>query len=101
MGGRWLEAIPCAQLGTMLDNQTFRIASSLRLGLPISEPYSCAKCGLRVNATAEHGLQCSSRGHFIPRHDAINNIISRALKSAYISHTLEPTHLHPDNRMRP
>ena len=42
--GRWLEAIPSAAVGTMLNNQTFRIATALLLGVPLGEAHVCKLC---------------------------------------------------------
>ena len=58
MSGRWLEALPSVELGTMLDNNTFRIAAALRLGLPFTQPYTCTRCSEMVPSTGEHALHC-------------------------------------------
>ena len=94
MSGRWLEAIPSLELGTMLDNNTFRIASALRLGLPFTQPYRCSRCATTVASTGEHGLHCLK----LPptqRHDNINGVISRAMRSIHMPHRLEPERIKP------
>lgn len=44
----WLNVLPCSSLGTLLDNQSFRIAACLRLGLPVCHPHTCV-CGTKVD----------------------------------------------------
>ena len=39
--GAWLNALPVAPLGLRMDNETTRIAASLRLGLPLCRPHQC------------------------------------------------------------
>ena len=81
--GAWLQAIPSPQLGTYLNNDEFRIAVSLRLGLSIVQPHRCV-CGSKVDATARHGLSCTKALGTRPRHESVNDLIQRALKSAEI-----------------
>ena len=56
--GAWLMALPSPQLGTHLTNEEFRIAVSIRLGLPIVQPHVCI-CGDKVDKYGLHGLSCS------------------------------------------
>lgn len=39
--GAWLNAFPFSTLGTLLDNQSFRIVISLRLGIPVCVAHTC------------------------------------------------------------
>jgi hypothetical protein len=58
-------------------------------------------CGNFVNETGIHGLSCSkSKGRF-RRHSDLNIIIQRALSSAHIHSTLEPTGPSRDDGKRP
>src|SRR6185503_6044 len=47
--GAWLQALPSPPLGTHLDNESFRIAVALRLGVQICQPHKCRLCGAQVN----------------------------------------------------
>jgi hypothetical protein len=42
--GAWLHALPSTNLGTLLDNQCFRISICLRVGIPMCVPHPCI-CG--------------------------------------------------------
>ena len=46
--GAWLNAIPCASLGTLLDNESLRIGVAVRLGLCVCSPHKC-RCGVLVD----------------------------------------------------
>lgn len=87
--GAWLQALPSPQLGTHMSNDEFRVSISLRLGLPILQPHKCV-CGTKVDKFTRHGLSCSKAAGTRPRHEASNNLILRALKSAEIPSTREP-----------
>ena len=79
MCGRWLEAIPCEAVGTMLDNQTFRIATALRLGLPLGEAHTCRRCQTLVSQTGEHGLHCRGNKEIGAPHHSLNHVLARAM----------------------
>ncbi|KAG7300668.1 hypothetical protein JYU34_014990 [Plutella xylostella] len=55
--GLWLHALPSPQLGTLLDNDSLRVAVALRLGCTVVEPHVCV-CGARVDQSGRHGLHC-------------------------------------------
>ena len=58
-----------------MDDSTFQIAVSLRLGLAFCKPHSCHHCGCEVTAFATHGLRCvKSQGRY-HRHSSLNDII--------------------------
>jgi len=101
--GKWLGVIPGREVGTMLDNNSFRIASALRLGISFGEPFTCSKCGHHVDTVdSDHGLHCVSNGLAMRnRHDNLNHIISRCLTTVSIPHRLEPAHLLLFNDLRP
>jgi hypothetical protein len=87
--GDWLHALPSPQLGTLLDNESFRVISSLRLGGSVCQPHRC-HCGEEVCEKGYHGLKCKfSRGRR-SRHEAVNDIISRALRTAEVPNVREP-----------
>ena len=87
--GKWLEALPSSNLGTSLDNQTLRIATSLRLGCKICESHICI-CGSQVEENGLHGLSCLKSAGRRSRHDAINDLIKRSLVTAGYPSVLEP-----------
>ncbi|XP_037975355.2 uncharacterized protein LOC119694031 [Plutella xylostella] len=64
--GLWLQALPSPQMGTLLDDDSLRVAVALRLGCDICELHSCV-CGAMVDRLGRHGLHCvrsaGSRGY--------------------------------------
>ena len=98
--GDFLHAIPCSAVGTRLDDSSLRIAVSLRLGATMCAPHTCV-CGVEVDCFGIHGLACrkSAGRHF--RHNAVNDLIKRALASAEIPALLEPKSLSRDDGKRP
>lgn len=56
--GAWLNEFPFTSLGTLLDNQSFRIAVSLRLGMKVCVQHTCI-CGKQVDEMGLHGLSCN------------------------------------------
>lgn len=53
--GSWLRVLPSPYLGTLLDQDVLRIASGIRIGAEICEPYTCV-CGYPVDKFGTHGL---------------------------------------------
>ena len=98
--GAFLHALPCAPLGTRLDNASLRIAVALRLGAPVCMPHICV-CGAAVDNTGRHGLSCRKSAGRLSRHSAVNDLIKRALMSAEIPSRLEPTSLARHDNRRP
>jgi hypothetical protein len=88
--GDWLKCIPSSILGTLLDNDSFRIACALRLGADICLPHLCT-CGERVQANGLHGLCCSKSSGRLSRHETTNDIIVRAFKSCGVPCIKEPS----------
>ncbi|XP_035711828.1 uncharacterized protein LOC118437132 [Folsomia candida] len=87
--GAWLNAIPSPQLGTLLPNETFRVACALRLGCDVCHPHKCP-CGAEVTSKGYHGLKCKRSAGRYSRHTAANDVISRALRSAGAPAIKEP-----------
>jgi hypothetical protein len=98
--GDFLHAVPCSSVGTRLDDTSLRIAVSLRLGAAICAPHTCI-CGQQVDSTGTHGLACRKSAGRHVRHNAVNDLIKRALTSANIPAMLEPTSLCRDDGKRP
>lgn len=97
--GAWLHALPSPQLGTLMDDDSLRIAAALRLGCNICEQHRCI-CGTLVDVKGYHGLNLRCTGRY-PRHHALNDIIRRALVSANIPCVLEPPGLSRTDGKRP
>uniref|UniRef100_A0A1X7TN01 Uncharacterized protein n=1 Tax=Amphimedon queenslandica TaxID=400682 RepID=A0A1X7TN01_AMPQE len=91
--GAWLQALPVFSLGLRLDDTTVHIGVALRLGLSVCVPHTCRLCGASVDSLGLHGLTCKKGNRSFHRHDAVNEVVHRALSSAGISSTLEPSGL--------
>lgn len=89
MSGSWLNSLPSVSLGTFLQNEVFRIAVSLRLGIQICHPHQCL-CGNQIDQYGRHGLSCKRSAGRTIRHSSINDIIKRALTTAECPSILEP-----------
>lgn len=98
--GLWLHALPSFNIGTLLDDATFRLCASLRLGAKCIVPHRC-HCGDIVNDSGHHGLSCISSAGRISRHSSINDLIRRALVSAGVPAVLEPVGLARGDGRRP
>ncbi|KAI5637897.1 hypothetical protein NE865_09412 [Phthorimaea operculella] len=98
--GAWLHALPSPQLDTHLEDNTLRVAVSLRLGCGVCEPHRCP-CGAITDASGYHGLSCSRSAGRFSRHHALNDIIRRALVSASVPCILEPPGLCRTDGKRP
>ena len=98
--GAWMNCLPSTAIGTLQDNESFRIAINQRLGLPICAPYKC-RCGAIVERYGLHPLSCRFSAGRLPRHYALNDIIKRALSSAVFNAVLEPVGLDSVDGMRP
>ena len=95
-----MNCLPSTAIGTLLDNESFRIAISQRLGLPVFAPHKC-RCGAIVDRYGLHPLSCRFSAGRLPRHSALNDIIKRALSSAGFNAVLEPIGLDRGDGKRP
>ena len=98
--GAWLNVLPAPHLGTKLDDTTVRIAIGLRLGANIVEEHRCI-CGAPVHRNGTHGLSCHKSGGRIPRHQAANETLCRALVSGGVPSILEPVGVCREDAKRP
>ena len=98
--GDFLHAVPCSAVGTRLDDTSLRIAVALRLGATMCAPHTCV-CGELVDSSGIHGLACRKSSGRHMRHNAVNDLIKRALTSANIPAILEPLSLSRDDGKRP
>lgn len=97
--GHWLHAIPSSNIGTLLDDHSFRIAIGLRLG-PICHIHQC-HCGVEVDRLGHHGLSCLRSAGRLSRHGSLNETIKRALASIRVPSVLEPNGLVRTDGKRP
>ena len=93
--------LPVSSLGLRMDDDVFRVAAGLRLGVPLCRPHKFQLCGSPVDSQATHGLLCRKSLGRHPRHSAINDLIKRSLASAKISAHLEPTGICRSDVKRP
>jgi hypothetical protein len=98
--GAWLHALPSTNLGTLLDNQCFRISICLRLGIPMWVPHPCI-CAEIVDKLGHHGLSCYRSAGTRARHEMINDFVKRALTSAEIPSIREPNGYYRKDNKRP
>ncbi len=98
--GAWLNALPSPQLGTHLSNESFRFAISLRLGCDVCQPHRC-QCGAQVTPRGYHGLSCRRSAGRWSRHEAANDVIARALRSAEVPCIREPAGCSNEDGKRP
>ena len=98
--GLWLQALPSLNIGTLLDNTSFSMAVSLRLGVSCMVSHRCF-CGDLVNELGHHGLSCSKSAGRISRHASLNDILRRAFASARVPAVLEPVGLSRSDGKRP
>ena len=96
----WLNALPVASLGTLLDREALRTAVALRVGAPVCAQHRC-RCGATVDPLGHHALSCQLSAGRLPRHAALNDIIKRALHSAGVPSVLEPAGLDRGDGRRP
>ena len=85
-------AIPADSLGTRLDDRSAIICVGLRLGASLVEPHRCS-CGEPVGRRGHHGLSCALSPGRRSRHAALNDTLSRALRSAGVPCMPEPSGL--------
>ena len=86
--GDWLLALPVTSCGLRLTDEAVRVAVALRLGCSVCVAHTC-RCGALVDARGIHGSVSSK----IARHQAINDVIARAITAAGVPVTEEPVGL--------
>ena len=95
--GDWLHCLPSKHLGLFLSNEEFRLCTCLRLGLPFFQPHKCV-CSSEIDSFGAHCFACNRNNSKILRHSMINEVLSRALKSAGCPNILEPSYMEDNKR---
>jgi len=80
--GDWLAVLPIASCGQRLDDEAVRVAVALRLGLNLSIRHAC-RCVSQIDARGLHAFVSKFAPGKFARHQAINDVISRAFASAH------------------
>src|SRR5260221_3634242 len=99
-GSDWLYALPITSCGLRLDDEAIGIACGVRLGVSLCMPHLCV-CGANVDDRGSHGLSCRQSACRIQRHQAINDLIYRAILKANFQATKEPSGLSRTDGKRP
>jgi len=86
----WLLALRIASCGLRLEDEAVRVAVGMRLGLDLCVPCRC-QCGSDVDGQGHHPMVCKKAPGKIARHQALNDVIWRALNAAGIPATKEPS----------
>ncbi|KAL0841226.1 hypothetical protein ABMA28_014960 [Loxostege sticticalis] len=98
--GYWLQALPSANVGTLLDRTSLTLSVCLRVGAKINHPHRC-RCGDHVCELGHHGLSCQLSAGRVSRHACINDVIRRALVAINVPAVLEPNGIFRDDGKRP
>ena len=99
-GSRWLNVVPCKNLGLKLDDQQLRISNGLRLGVNICNANTC-HCGKRVERHGLHGLSCTKSAGRFSRHATLNSLIKQTLVPLDLLSMLETRGLYRTDGKRP
>ena len=100
--GAWLNAIPATQ-GFAFKPCDFRLASLVRLGLPISLSHwsEACNCSAPLDDSGYHLLTCKTGGGPIWSHESIAGVWSECLRSLQIHHRREPRNRYVTSDCRP
>jgi len=90
--GDWLLALPVTFCGLRLTDKAVRVAVALRLGCSVCVAHTC-RCGALVDAQGIHGSVCKQAPSKIATHQAINDVIARAITAAGVPVNKEPVGL--------
>ena len=85
-------ALPVSSCGLRLADDAVRVAVALRLGVSICIAHTCRR-GAVADAHGLHSLVCKQAPSKTTRHQAINDVVARAVTSAGIPVTKEPVGL--------
>ena len=96
----WLNTFPISSCGLRLSDEAIRVAVGLRLGAKPCLPHQCP-WGSSADCFGTRGLSCKKSGARIQRHNALNDVIYRALVRAGVPSTKEPSGLLRSDGKRP
>jgi hypothetical protein len=96
--GAFLHNIPMTATGTNTSDHSLHIAVSMRLGTSVCAEQRCLR-GAMVDVNGIHRLCCRISKGRLACHNAVNELVKRALLTAEIPSRLEPTKLsHTDDK---
>jgi hypothetical protein len=98
--GAFLHAIPMTAIGTRMSDHSLRIAVAIRIGTSVCAEHQCI-CSAMVDVNGIHGLSCYISKGCLARHNAVNEVIKRALLTAEIPSCLELAKLSKTDDIRP
>ena len=98
--GDWLLALLVTSCGLRLTDEVVRVAVALCLGCSICVAHTC-RCGVLVDAQGIHGSVCKQAAGKPARHQAINDVIARAITAAGVPVSKEPVGLVRIDSKRP
>ena len=78
-----------------------RIASSVRLGAPVSLEHVCSLFGSLADGYGRQAFSCPRSAGRHLRHRLMNDVISRAMLAIPIPTRIEPSGLLPDSKLKP
>ena len=84
----WLNALPLRNQDYTMDKESFRVAISIRYGIPLKRLPSHCPCGSLFSV--EHALNCKKGGFISNRHNEIRRITADFLKEVCIDVEEEP-----------
>ena len=100
--GAWVNAVTTSMCFA-LDSCVYRLASYLRLGLPVCslEWLSSCQCGAVLDDSGYHLLTCKVGGGPVWSHESIANVWADCLSELHIPHRREPRHRYSNSDNRP
>ena len=100
--GAWIDCIPSSQRFA-LSPSLYRLATFVRLGLPVPLPDSVTKCecGRSLDPEGYHLITCKRGGGPVWTHNSIVSAWSECLSQVHLCHTIEPKDTYCNSQSRP
>ena len=100
--GAWLQAIPSTE-NYSLKSPEFKIASYLRMGLPLpsSDCVRNCDCGVKLDSLGYHLLTCKFGGGPVWQHNSLVSTWSKCLNELQIPNQIEPRNRYTNSENRP
>ena len=105
--GAWLSAVPSSKKFALSPN-SFILAASVRLGIPVSFPewVNNCDCGRTLDikgsdADGFHFITCTNDGGPVWTHDSMMSVWSECLSSVHVPHKCEPRDCYTHSNNRP